>query len=75
MALRIGASAGASGSAYYGSAYPEDVPVYSASATPELYNEERLCAELTIDQIRETVFLRLTEGREFYRVKENQKCK
>lgn len=37
----------------FGSVYPENVPVYSASATPELYNEERLCAELTTDQIRE----------------------
>lgn len=37
----------------FGSAYPAEAPVYSASATPELYNEGTMCVEITHEQIQD----------------------
>lgn len=37
----------------FGDAMPEDGKVYSASAVPELYHEDKLCVELTTEQIKE----------------------
>lgn len=57
----------------FGSRLPADAPVYSASAVPELYNEDKLCVELTTEQIKEQL-VRVRKGAKFIVEKSGYDC-